>query len=400
MKIGIIREGKVPPDKRVPFTPEQVGYIKKHHPEIEIFVQPSPIRCFHDSAYAEAGATLTEDLSHCDHIFGIKEVPLEMLINHKTYYFFSHTIKKQPHNKKLMRALLDKRIRMVDYETMVDEKGVRLVAFGKFAGIVGAYNGLLTFGKRTGLFKLTAAHKSSSYQQIIQEVRELLMPSIKIVVTGSGRVANGAIQLLQDVRIRQVTPEEYLNEYFEEPVFCQLKSEDYAKPIDGTPYTRERFHANPQEFESAFAPYAEVTDLFVNCIYFDPRAPRFFSLDDCRSSDFKISVIADVSCDIDGSVPCTVRASTIADPIYGFDPETGKETAPHKPGVIDIMAIDNLPCELPADASSEFGEYLIRHVLPGLLEFGVEDPMIHRATICEEGHLTERFSYLKDYAAQ
>lgn len=398
MKFGILREGKTIPDKRAPFTPHHVQQMKGLFPQIQFFVQPSPHRCFPDSAYSDSGAFIQEDLSHCDFLFNVKEMDIPRLIPNKPHFFFSHTIKEQPYNHKLLEALLEKKCAMVDYETMVNDQGARLVAFGKFAGIVGAYNGLLAFGLRSKAYKLKPAHKSDGYQAIVQQVKDIKLPPIKIIVTGSGRVAMGAIQYLSDAGIPQVTPEELLFDHFETPVFANLVGKDYLKNQNGEAYDRSTFHQHPEKFESNFAPYYQVTDLMINCIYWDIHAPRFFTLDETKQLDFKISVIADVSCDIDGSIPCTHRASTIAKPVYGFNPETGKETEPYQEGCIDIMAVDNLPCELPADASSEFGDYLIEHVVPALIKSGLDDTMIERATICRDGRLTERFAYLKNYS--
>ena len=398
MKIGILREGKSIPDKRVPFTPSHIKKIIQNHPEVSFWVQPSPHRCFPDAAYLEVGANIQEDISHCDFIFNVKEMDIPRLIPNKPHFFFSHTIKEQPYNQKLLRALLDQKCAMVDYETMVDDGGARLVAFGKFAGIVGAYNGLLAFGKRTKSFKLKPAHQSDGYSAIVEQVQKSKIPAIKIAVTGSGRVAQGAIQFLTDAGIPQVSVEEYLNEYFETPVFANVLAKDYLLHKETKKYDRSTYHQHPDQFEAHFQPFWQITDLMVNCIYWDNRAPKFFAVADTKNLDFKISVIADVSCDINGSIPCTHRASTIAKPVYGFDPETAQEIEPFQEGGIDIMAVDNLPCELPSDASSEFGDYLIEFVIPALVNRGLEDSMIQRATICKDGRLTERFAYLKNYS--
>ena len=398
MKIGILREGKSIPDKRVPFTPSHVQIIIQSHPEISFWLQPSPHRCFPDAAYRDVGATIQEDLSNCDYLFCVKEMDIPRLVPNKPHFFFSHTIKEQPYNQKLLRALLDHSCTMVDYETMVDEEGARLVAFGKFAGIVGAYNGLLAFGKRTKSFSIKPAHQSAGYDAIVQQVKSVKIPPIKMAVTGSGRVAKGAIQFLTDAGIPQVTVEEYLNDHFETPVFANVLAKDYLIHKETKKYDRSVYHQFPDQFEAHFSPFWQSTDLLINCIYWDNRAPKFFSLEETKNLDFKISVIADVSCDILGSIPCTLRASTIAKPVYGFDPESGKETEPFQEGSIDMMAVDNLPCELPADASTEFGDYLIEYVIPALIQDGLKNAMIQRATICHQGRLTDRFDYLKNYS--
>jgi alanine dehydrogenase len=398
MKIGILREGKSIPDKRVPFTPEHVKKIIQLFPNVSFCLQTSKHRCFPDALYLEVGATIQEDLSDCDYLFCVKEMEIPRLIPGKPHFFFSHTIKEQPYNQKLLRALLDENCAMVDYETMVDDNGSRLVAFGKFAGIVGAYNGLLAFGKRTNSISLKPANQSEGYSAIVQNVKSVKIPPIKIAVTGSGRVAKGAIQFLTDTGIPQVSVEEFLNEYFETPVFVNVLAKDYLVHKTQKNYDRTTYHEHPNQFEANFQPFWQTTDLMINCIFWDNRAPRFFSQNDAKELDFKISVIADVSCDILGSVPFTLRASTIGNPVFGYDPTSGLETDPFQEGGIDIMAVDNLPCELPADASSEFGDYLIEFVIPALANHGLNDSMIHRATICKDGRLTERFAYLKNYS--
>lgn len=398
MKIALIREGKIPHDSRVPLTPDQCDYIQRHFP-VQITVQPSPIRCFGDEEYAETGISLSEDVSHCDLLLGVKEVPVSQLLSHKSYCFFSHTIKKQPHNQNLLRAILDMDIRLIDYELLTDASGERLIAFGHFAGIVGAYNGLYAYGERTGAFRLKRLYQCLDYAEALQQVDQIQLPPLRIVLTGTGRVSSGAREVLEDFGIREVSPAEYLSQTFEEPVFTQLKSSDYAAPGDGSAFSREGFYAHPESYVSIFEPYTHNTDLFINGIFWDSRAPAFFTLEDMKKPDFRIRTIADITCDIapQSSVPSTLRASTIADPIYGFDPFTEKETSPYQDKVIDVMAIDNLPNELPRDASQAFGNQFIRHILPELLQPRSE--IIDRATIAQNGHLQERFHYLSDYAA-
>lgn len=396
MKIGIIREGKNPPDARVPLTPEQCARIQQLFP-LEIVVQPSAVRCYRDEEYRRAGIVLSEYLDDCDLLMGVKEVPVDQLHADKTYCFFSHTIKKQAYNRKLLQAILDKHIRMIDYEVMTDDNGVRLVAFGYFAGMVGAYNGLMTYGQRTGTFQLRRLKDCHDYAEALEQIPTLKLPVIKIALTGTGRVSTGAARVLRDMGIREVKPEEYLQQTYNEAVFTQLDSPHYVARKGGGQYDRSEFHAHPDRYESAFVPYASLTDIFINGIYWDNRAPIFFTLEEMQSPDFRIRVIADITCDICplSSVPSTIRASTIANPIFGYDPFTGEETTPHQPQVIDMMAIDNLPSELPRDASAAFGEMLITHLIPALLER--DNAMVKRATIAENGILQPDFAYLEDY---
>ena len=399
MKIGIIRERKSPPDNRVALTPRQCSYISEIYP-INFVIEPSPDRCYSDAEYRAEGLRLSEDLSNCDLLLGVKEVPIEHLISDKTYLFFSHTIKKQPYNKKLMHALLEKRIRMIDYEVLRDVYGARLIAFGHYAGMVGAHNALWTYGQKTKSFTLTRACQSVNYADLINEYKELKFPTIKICLTGNGRVANGAIDVLQDMGIREISPNDFLNRSYDEAVFTQLHARHYVKNKQNLPFVKNEFYNHPERFESCFEPFSKVTDIFINGIFWNNDAPQFFTLEDMKKNDFNISVIADVTCDIApvSSVPSTLFASTIAEPVFGYNPKTMQAEAPFQPNVIDVMSIDNLPNELPRDASEFFGKQFIENILSDLLHIE-NSGVIQGATICSEGKLTALFEYLSDYAS-
>ena len=399
IKIGIIREGKIPNDARTPLTPQQCKTVKNNFPQVEIAVQPSAVRCFKDEEFVEQGIALQEDLSDCDILLGVKEVPVSDLIAGKTYLFFSHTIKKQPYNRNLLRAVLEKNIRLIDYEVITDDHGVRLIAFGYYAGIVGAHNGMWTYGKRTGLFELPRMYACHDYAAVKNIYQKTLLPAVKIAVTGSGRVAKGAMDNLTAMGILKVSPEMFLHRTFDHPVFTQVKSEHYVCRKSDGGFEKEEFHQHGDLYESAFHPYTQVADIFVNCIYYDKKAPMFFTVNEMQSPDFKIQVIADITCDImpGSSVPSTIRASKIADPVYGFNPVTNAECAAFDNNGIDMMAIDNLPSELPRDASAFFGEQLITNVLPELIK-GRNSAAIVRGMIAENGKLGQHFMYLEDYA--
>ncbi|MBM3177303.1 MAG: alanine dehydrogenase [Bacteroidetes bacterium] len=399
IRIGLIREGKNPPDKRVPFTPDQVLEIHQLFPEVKVMVEKSPIRCFPDQEYADFGIDVTENISDCQILMGIKEVPVQQLIDDKTYLFFSHTIKKQPYNRKLLQAVLEKRIKLVDYEALKDTQGNRLVAFGRYAGIVGAYNGLWAYGKKHKLFSLRRAFECFDVNDLKLELRKVKLPPVKIILTGTGRVARGAMETLDTAGIRKISPQDYLNKTFQEPVYVQLGSGDYHFRKEGGVFNRAEFHAQPDRYGSRFADFARGTSLLIAGAFWNPKAPLLFSRDEMCAPDFTIDTIADVTCDINGSLPSTIRASSIAEPVYDYDPKTGKEVALHssKPSVT-VMAIDNLPCELPRSASEEFGRDLIDRILKPLLT-GDQDGIIARGTIADQGRLTQAFSYLEDYVS-
>jgi len=399
IKIGIIREGKVPPDARVPLTPEQCAEAQVEFP-VKFLVEPSPVRCFKDEEYTAHGVTLSHDLSDCDVLLGVKEVPLERLMPDKTYLFFSHTIKKQPYNRPLLRAVLEKNIRLIDYEVLTDEHGQRLIAFGFYAGVVGAHNGLWTYGQRTGAFSLPRLHESHDYAEVQEVYAQLQLPPLRIVLTGTGRVSTGAAKNLRDMGIVQVTPQEFLEKDFPHAVFTQLQAADYVARLDGEVFEKNHFYQNSTAYRSTFAPYYRRADIFINGIFYDGQAPAFFTREEMQQPDFQIKTIADITCDLmpRSSVPCTIRASKIADPVFGFDPATGLEVPPFSPGSVDVMAIDNLPSELPRDASAFFGRQLLGAIFPELLR-GKDSAAIRRGMIAEGGKLTEPFEYLADYVA-
>jgi alanine dehydrogenase len=402
VKIGVIREGKVPPDARTPLTPEQCAEAMVELP-VRIVAQPSPIRCFKDEEFEKHGIRLQEDLSDCDILLGVKEVPIEQLIPEKTYLFFSHTIKKQPYNRPLLQAVLAKKIRLIDYEVLTNESGERLIAFGFYAGIVGAHNGLWTWGQRTGQFSLPRLCESHDYAEVLEAYARLQLPPLRIVLTGGGRVASGSAKNLRDMGIEQVTPEEYLAGNFEHAVFTQLQAEDYVAHRDPNrgAFDKKHFYAHGEEYRSTFDRFWRCTDIFINGIFYDKKAPMFFTQADMTRPDFRPKVIADITCDLmpHSSVPTTIRASKISDPVYGFDPATGLETPAFQPGSVDVMAIDNLPSELPRDASAFFGRQLLEKILPELLK-GRQSAAICRGMIAENGALTEAFDYLEDYVGE
>ena len=396
MKIGIIREGKVPPDSRVPLTPEQCVEIIRDYP-VDVVVEPFPGRCYPDELYRRRAVPLSEDLSGRDILMGVKEVPIAQLIPNKTYFFFSHTIKEQPYNRDLLRAVLDKNIKLIDYEALTDERGKRLIAFGRFAGMVGAHNGILVYGRRTGKYTLGRMKDYLDYADAKLVYQQLRLPPMKVVLTGSGRVGQGAAAVLKDMGLRRASPEEFLNQDFTEAVFTQLDCIDYAARKDGHAFSKRDFYQHPERYKSIFGPYFQAADVMINGIYWDKKAPAFFTKEDMRRKDFNLQVIADVTCDIAplSSIPSTLRASTIEDPVYGYDPQTERETAPYQPRAIDVMAIDNLPNELPRDSSKAFGRQFITYILPELLK--EQSPMLERATIAEHGKLGPHFQYLEGY---
>ncbi len=394
--IGLIREGKVPADNRVALTPAQCKWLVKHFTDIQILVQSSTHRCFHDEEYIQAGIEITEDLSPCHLLLGIKEVPVPALLAHKQYIFFSHTKKKQPYNQLLMHALMDKSITLIDYECLEHTDGQRIIGFGFFAGIVGAHNGIMTYGNRTGAFHLDRVAGVKDYRELIHTYFGLKLPPLKIAVTGSGRVAHGILEVMNLMDVQEVEPDEYLSRNFDYPVYVHLKGNDLYRHKETGKYHREDFHERAEQYKCVFEEYCAETDILMNGIYWEESIPRLFTMEALQRPGFRIQVIADITDDKNGSIPCNLGDGTIDNPVYGIDKITGKKTQPHLKGSIDLMAVGNLPNELPRDASRFFGEQLIKYVLDDIRKGG--SPTIERATILKDGKLTEAFRYLEEYA--
>ncbi|MDQ7960896.1 NAD(P)-dependent oxidoreductase [Flavobacterium lindanitolerans] len=396
MKFGIIKERKNPPDRRVVFTPEEASRLLKEHPEVELKVESSDIRIFNDDEYRSQGLNVTDDISDCDVFFGVKEVPVEALIPGKKYFFFSHTIKKQPHNRKLLQAILEKNINLYDHETIVDTDNRRLIGFGRYAGIVGAYNGIRAFGIKFELFNLPKAETLSGKSDLVARLKRQILPPIKIVLTGHGKVGMGAKEILDGMKVKEVTPEDFLSKKYTQPVYTQIDVLDYNKRIDGKVIDKEDFYNNPQDYTSDFERFSKVADIFMAGHFYGNGAPVILTREMLNSKDNKIKIVADISCDVDGPIASTIKASTIAEPLYGYLPSEHKEVEIYHPAAIVVMAVDNLPCELPKDASEGFGEMFMEHVIPAFFN-GDKDGILQRAKITENGKLTKRFEYLQPF---
>lgn len=398
-KIALIRERKQPADRRVALSPPQVKQALKRWPALQIWVEKSPERVFPDSAYEAAGAILVERATEADILLGIKEVPVNELMAHKTYLFFSHTIKKQPYNQKLLQKILANNIRMIDYECLSWPKGDRILGFGRWAGIVGAYNAMLVWGRKYGAYELKPAHGCKDYQELRSELKKAQLPAIKIALTGSGRVASGSLEIMAQLGIREVRPAELRNAHFNEPVFALLENEHLYSRKDGKAWNRSDFFANHDHYEGIFQPYLSHVDMLINGMYWEDDMDALFQKADTAKSDFRMRVIADITCDVEGSVPITMRATPINDPVFGWDGTLQQTTAPYLPDTIDVMAVTNLPAELPSSASEEFGDAMLQHILPLLIE-GDRDRILERATLTHMNRtLTPDYEYLKDYAA-
>jgi len=396
MKFGIIKERKNPPDRRVVFSPDELARLKQLYQGLTVKVESSDIRVFSDEDYRNIGVEVADDISDCSVFFGVKEVPIDYLIADKSYFFFSHTLKKQPHNRQLLRALLEKNIDFYDHETLVDAHNHRLIGFGKYAGIVGAYNAIRAFGIKFELFKLPKAATLSGKEALIAHLKRLVLPPLKFVVTGTGKVGSGVKEVLDAIKITEVSVENYLTKNYTQPVYTQIDVLEYNKRKDGNVLDFSDFFDHPQEYVSDFERFTKVSDVYITAHFHANEAPKILTREMLQANDCKIKVVADISCDVDGSIACTLRSSIIDEPFYGYLPSENKEVDIFHPAAIVVMAVDNLPCELPRDASEGFGEMFMEHVIPAFFN-GDKDGILQRAKMTEKGKLTPRFSYLQDY---
>ena len=397
LKIGILREGKVPPDKRVPFTPQQCILVQNQYPNVEIIIQPSPIRCFADQEYIDLGLKVQENLAECDIIMGVKEVNVSDLIPGKKFMFFSHTVKKQAHNRKLLQSILLNKIELIDYEILLNNERKRIIGFGRFAGIVGAYNGLLAYGLKTKSFELKRAKDCNSREELEKELKGIIFPSdFRLVLTGFGKVGYGAREILDLLDVKEVTPEEFMNVKFNEPIFTQLETADYFERNSDSQFDKQDFYKYPEKYRSCLNKYVETADMYISCHFWSKNSPVLLTKEHLKKSN-RLKVVADISCDVNGPIACTHKASTILDPIFGYNKMTGVEDAWELEDSIAIMSIDNLPCELPKEASEDFGKQLINNVFPYLLGPDVDGIIEGAMETDKNGKLTEKYSFLQDY---
>ncbi|ALM50540.1 alanine dehydrogenase [Flavobacterium psychrophilum] len=396
MKFGIITERKIPADKRVVFSPEKLAELKNLYADAEIKVEASDVRVFTNEEYRAKGFEVSYDLSDCDVLIGVKEVPVDNLIPGKKYIFFSHTIKKQPHNKKMLQAVIDKEINLYDHETFVDEHGRRLIGFGRYAGNVGAYNCFRAFGNKFELYNLPLAESLKDKDALISRLKKMVLPPVKIVLTGKGKVGMGAKEMLDAMKVKEVSVENYLSKTYTEPVYVQIDVEHYNKREDGKSFDKDSFFKNPKNHVSDFERFAKASDIFIAGHFYGNGAPVILSSEMLKNPENRIKIVADISCDVNGPIACTLRSSTIASPFYGYHPYEEKEVDVHHPSAIVVMAVDNLPCELPKDASEGFGDMFLENIIPAFFNDD-KDGILSRSQITDRGKLTERFKYLNDY---
>jgi len=404
--ISIIREARVD-ENRAPLTPNQIKTLTNKFPNLQVFVQPSKKRCFKDEDYSKVGAKVKEDISSSDIIFGVKEVEIATLIENKTYLFFSHTTKVRKdvnqvsqdkaiiYKKELLREVIKRKITLIDYENIRETsgKGYRYLGFGRFAGIVGCYNTLNLYIKLQQKRSLPRAFEINSYEKIKELISKQNFNKLKILQTGSGNVAKGAMEVLKHANIKQISVKDYLNKKYNEAVFCNISTEEYVERYDGKDYSFQDFYSNPHEYKSKIINYIYDTDMLITGHYWEPKFPKLFCLN--QINEFKnLKIIGDITCDINGSIPTTIRSTSIAKPYYSIDINSMKEIDLSNKGIA-VMAVDNLPSELPNESSEEFGDSIISEVLPYLIN--KDDGRINRATTASRGEFCPKYKYLEDF---
>ena len=396
MKVGILRETRRWKDRRVAITPETAELILKNYPEVELFVQSSKLRVHTDEEYAALDIPVVDDVSHCDLLIGVKEVANEALIDHKTYIMFAHVAKQQELNQSFFQLMAKKNITLIDYEYFVDKRNARLVAFGFWAGVVGAYYAFVGIARRFCNLELRGPEACDDLTDLHRQLKRVDWPALKIVVTGGGRVASGSLEIINHLGIQEVLPKDFINKEYDHPVFTRLDPMDYVERKSGD-FDTAHFYSNPKEYQSAFLPFAKAADVFIASHFWNQESPPFFTVEDLQSPEFGISLVADISCDVPGPIPTTLRTSTIENPFYDVIPETLKETTPFSSAEhVTVVAVDNMPAALPKDAARTFARDMYYEVFPSLFTAD-NNGVVERATILKDGKLTPAFSYLIDF---
>lgn len=431
--IGIRREDKNQWERRVPLTPDHVASLVAGG--LTVVVQPSPIRVFPNEAYVAAGASIQEDLSDCDVVFGVKEIPKELLAKDGSYMYFSHVIKGQPYNMAMLRRLLELGCTLIDYEKVTDDGGRRLVLFGRQAGWAGMIDSLWALGKRlehegmtTPLGTIGPAHSYPSLQAAMAAIGEAgkaiaadglpaAIAPLAVGFAGYGNVSLGAQEVLDALPTVAVKPADLPAAVAagdgKKVIKVVFKEEDMAIPRDpaGT-FELSDYYDHPERYRGVFARHVPFLSVLINCIYWTPSYPPLISRDLLHGlygggATPKLRMIGDISCDIDGGVECTVKPTDSGDPIYVYEVAEDRAisgVAGHGPVV---LAVDNLPCELPLDASRDFGDALLPFVraiaqADYRLPFGelmLPSP-IKRAIIAHRGELTPDFRYLNEHLGE
>jgi saccharopine dehydrogenase (NAD+, L-lysine-forming) len=429
--IGIRHEDKYALERRAPLTPRHVERLTKQK-KLDIVVQSSPKRVFSDEEYIRAGAEVAADLGKCSVIFGVKEIPLDQFEEGKTYVFFAHVIKGQAYNMPMLKRMMELKCNLIEYEKIVDEQGKRLIFFGYYAGMAGMINAFWALGRRmkasgfeSRLLKIREARHYHSLKEAKEDISVIgqlvaengiphdLRPFV-IGFTGYGNVSRGAQEICGLLPVKEISPEKLLGlshrKQLPDNIVYKVvfREEDMYEHIDGQPFDLHDYFTNPQNYRSVFEKYVPHLSMLVNCIYWDKRYPRLVTKDFLEhmfhKGKPKLTVIGDISCDVEGAIECTLKPAEIDHPVYVYNPFTRDIHMGYEGEGMLVMAVDILPAELPRDSSEDFGDVLVNFVKPiadADFEENFEDLDLPRAIkkglILHNGELTPDYKYLEEF---
>ncbi len=426
-KIGIIGEHK-PGEARIPLTPAQIQQLKIENPQLSISVQPSEQRKFQDAEFSSLGIDMPADLKAADLVMAVKEIAIKDIHSQQAYLYFSHTIKGQNYNMPMLQHILDVGATLLDYELISDEHDRRLVFFGRHAGLAGMVNSLWSYGERqkvlgvdSPFFKIKQAQDYKDLAEIKSSLKDLApeitawlagKPALVVGITGYGNVAKGAQEILDILPLVELSADDLLSvdlsDYSGKIVKVVFKEIDMFETIDrSSSFELQDYFDHPEKYQSKFNTYLNKMNILVSCIYWDTPYPRLITLDEIKAhyaESPSLLVVGDITCDIDGAIQFNSGSTLSPDPVYVYDPETGEKTMGFQGNGVLLMAVDNLPTELPREASEAFGEALLPFV-PAMGACDYSKPFeeldlpleVKKAVIAHGGQLTPDYKYIEKY---
>jgi len=431
--IGIIRETKNEWERRAPLIPADVKSLLAGQP-VQFVVQPSDLRIFREEEYLAQGAAICDDLSGCEMIIGIKEIKIKDLLTQKIYLFFSHTIKGQSYNMPMLRKIMELEDTLIDYERMINEKGQRLIYFSYHAGLAGVIDTLWAYGKKMALEGIESPfskikhslqypdlpHTKTALQEVGEEIRiHGLPPAISpcvIGITGYGNVSHGVQHLLDILPVTSIEPAEIAGVRKSKTrnrhtIFKTVFKEEHMVEsiIKGQPFDLQDYYKNPDKYRSRFESYLDHLNILVNASFWNNQYPRHVTRKYIRELYARetmptLRVIGDISCDVQGGVECTLKNTTPGNPVFTYLPDRDEACDGFEGHGLVIMAVDNLPSEIPAEASAYFSS-ILKNLLPDLLQADYSldfndlnlPPSLKKAVVVYHGELTPDYQYLKKY---
>ncbi|HON43854.1 MAG TPA: bifunctional lysine ketoglutarate reductase /saccharopine dehydrogenase family protein [Planctomycetota bacterium] len=418
--IGIRREDKNCWEKRVPIVPSDVAKLVQQG--IAVQIQPSSIRCFTDQEFIDAGATVIEDLHEAEFLLSVKEMPISFIQANKPHLFFSHTIKAQPYNMDMLRHIVQQKATLLDYERIVNEKNQRLIAFGRFAGLAGAIDALHFLGQRwkvqgkdTPFLQVKTAHEYENVEeakQSIQNVTQTLQQNgwgeidrFLIVIPGYGNVSKGVQEIISLLPLEKISASDIAADPVGRYAYAILEEKDMVEPKDpNQPFVLSEYYTQPEKYKGKFNTYLPYIDLLINTIYWEEKYPRLVTIHDLETISTKLTVIADISCDVNGSIECTIKSTDPGNPCFVYNAKTKTAQDGIQGEGVLVLAVDILPAEFSKDASEYFSQILMTFLpdickadfLKTLDESNLPDP-IKTAAIVWQGKLTPNYQYLESH---